>query len=38
LNTAEANDRVGQWLRKWRFKPNSVTQVQIPVGMYRSWR
>jgi hypothetical protein len=38
LSTAEANDRVGQWLRKWRFKPNSVTQVQIPVGMRRTWR
>ncbi len=37
LSSAEANDRVGQWLRKWRFKPNSVTQVQIPVGWRRVW-
>lgn len=37
LNSAEANERAAVWLRKWRFKPNSVTQVQMPVGMWRSY-
>lgn len=32
---AELNERAAVWLRKWRFRPGSVTEVQIPVNYVR---
>lgn len=35
LGSKERDERAAVWLRKWRFRPNSVTEVQIPVAMVR---
>ncbi|MGZ5024014.1 MAG: TonB family protein [Chthoniobacterales bacterium] len=37
LGDAEMDQRAAHWLREWRFKPNAVTQVQIPVALSRSY-
>jgi hypothetical protein len=31
----ELDVRAAKWLKKWRFRPNSVTEVRIPVGWSR---
>jgi hypothetical protein len=35
LNDDKMNQRIAAWLRKWKFRPKSVTEVQIPVAF--SW-
>lgn len=37
LGLAEANKRAEAWVRKWKFRPNSVTEVRLPVGISRVW-
>ena len=37
LNYAELNERVKSWLMKYKFKPNSLTEVRVPLGI-RSFR
>jgi TonB family protein len=31
----ELDARTVKWLKKWRFRPNSVTEVRIPVAWAR---
>ena len=38
LGSDEFNQRAAHWLRQWRFKPNTVTQVQVPVGLSGGYR
>ena len=33
LGSDEMNQRAAHLLRQWRFKPNTVTQVQVPIGV-----
>jgi TonB family protein len=35
----ELDERGEKWMKKWRFQPNSVTQVQLPMifSQYRRW-
>ena len=35
LGNKERDERAAAWLKKWRFHPNSVTEVQIPVVFTR---
>lgn len=37
LGYDELNIRGIKWLKKWRFHPNSVTEVQIPVSYTRTY-
>ncbi len=37
LGTKERDERAGNWLEKWRFRPNSVTEVQVPVRFRRAY-
>ncbi len=32
LGDDKMNQRVAAWLKKWKFRPNSVTEVQIPMS------
>ena len=33
LGSDEMNQRAARLLRQWRFKPNTVTQVQVPIAV-----
>ncbi len=35
MPSAELNERAAAWLKKWRFRPGSVTKVQMPVSYQR---
>lgn len=35
LNDDKMNQRAAAWLRKWKFRSNSVTEVQVPISF--SW-
>jgi TonB family protein len=34
----ELDARAVKWLKKWRFRPNSVTEVRMPMGFYTARR
>jgi TonB family protein len=34
----ELDERAARWLKKWRFKPNSVTEVRMPVAYVQTMR
>jgi TonB family protein len=34
----ELDARAVKWLKKWRFRPNSVTEVRLPMGFYQTRR
>jgi hypothetical protein len=36
LGHAELDARAVTWLKQWRFRPNSVTEARMPVGIYQS--
>lgn len=36
LGYEELDVRAAKWLKKWRFRPNNVTEVRIPAGYYRT--
>lgn len=33
LSYAELNERASKWLMNWRFHPNSVTEVRVPINI-----
>jgi hypothetical protein len=37
MNYAELNEQASRWLMKYKFKPNSLTEVRVPMG-YKSFR
>ncbi len=37
LGEAELNERATQWLMKWKFRPNCVTEVRVPMN-YNTFR
>lgn len=34
----DLDSRATKWLMKWRFQPNSVTEVRMPVSWFRTYR
>jgi len=38
LGYADLNARAVKWLKKWRFRPNSVTEVRMPFAYGYTWR
>lgn len=38
LGNADLNARAVKWLKKWRFRPNSVTEVRMPFAYGQTWR
>jgi hypothetical protein len=34
----ELDTRAAKWCMKWRFRPNSVTEVRLPMGFYKTRR
>lgn len=38
LGNTELDARAAKWLMKWRFHPNSVTEVRMPVSWFHTYR
>jgi hypothetical protein len=38
FGNGELDTRAAKWLMKWRFRPNSVTEVRMPVSWFHTYR
>lgn len=38
LGYPQLNERAVRWCKRWRFRPNSITEARMPLGYVRVWR